>query len=288
MNKLFLPLLFLPLLSIGQSAEDDEITFRASIDWLDRKLNYIYYDVDAQKWWLNKFYVNEGKEVTIKNIFTDKPRSANIKEKVYLIRKFQIQDINPFRLEISDVHHNQGRIVKGKLLEMHTFGNKRIVHKTVDGRRGSDVSFVQISFPKFLTDSIADYADLVKAKLREAIIASTKVYPTGDFSTDRNRIMDIMVGEFKDEEGNELIIKKEMTNVLTVKGNDSSFSHFGYDPNKDQYYYSTVSSEGIVVNYYNLINNFKLLLQNIDNKGDVIEFETFHSFRFGGKTYYRK
>ena len=79
----------LPILCYAQSTEDDELTFQSAIDWLDRKLNYIYFDEVAQKWWLNNFYVNEKKEVTIKNIYTDKPRTANIKEKTYLIRKFK-------------------------------------------------------------------------------------------------------------------------------------------------------------------------------------------------------
>lgn len=285
---LFHIILLLPILSFSQSAEDDEVTFHAAVDWLDRKLNYIYYDNVAQKWWLNKFYVNEEKEVTIKNIFTTKPRSANIKEKVYLIRKFKIQDINPYQMTVSKVEKDQGRIVKGKMLELRTFSNSKSVHKTVNGRRGSDVSFVQISFPTFMTDSIADYAELVQGKLKEVIIASTKVYASSDADENKRQVLNILQGNFKSDDGQQLRASKKFENVVIIQLQEGSEHYFGFNPSSNLFYFSQISNDGIVTKEYRMPPGNKLLLQNPDQKSDIIEFETINTVRINGTTYYRE
>ncbi|MEQ9405786.1 MAG: hypothetical protein RIM99_19500 [Cyclobacteriaceae bacterium] len=289
MRKLLLYItLLIPLTGFSQSVEDDELTFRSATDWLDRKLNYIYYDEESQKWWLNKFYVNEQKEVTIKNIFTNKPRSANIKEKVYLIRKFDIRTINPYKIEIRKIDTNQGRIVKGKLLELHTFSGERSVHKTVNGRRGSDVSFIQISFPTFLTDSIADYAELVEGKFKEAIIAATKVYADADVQTNRKTIFDLLNGNFVSQSGNKMKASRRFDNVISLEKSSESANYFGYDPARKLFYLTTISDSGTTTSYYELLSGEKLLLQNTLKARDVIEFETLNTFRMGDTIYYRE
>lgn len=289
MRKVLLHIvLLLPLLSFSQSAEDDEITFHSAVDWLDQKLNYIYYDNVAQKWWLNKFYVNEEKEVTVKNIFTSKPRSANIKEKVYLIRKFKITDINPYQMTITKIATNQGRIVKGKMLELRTFSNKKSVHKTVNARRGSDVSFLQISFPTFMTDSIADYAELVRVKLKEAIIASTKVYASPEVAGNKSKIFQIFDGNFQSEEGLKLSASAKFENVVNVRLQEGTENYFGFNPSSNLFYLTSVSNEGVVTKQYELVPGSILMLQNPMQKTDVIAFETLNTIRLNGTIFYRE
>ncbi|MEM7298163.1 MAG: hypothetical protein AAF391_07845, partial [Bacteroidota bacterium] len=48
----------------AQSPQDDEVSFNMAVDWLNSKLEYVYFDENSQKWWTNTFYVNESKEVT--------------------------------------------------------------------------------------------------------------------------------------------------------------------------------------------------------------------------------
>lgn len=287
-NLAFTLLILLPLASFSQSAEDDEITFHAAIDWLDRKLNYIYFDQLAQKWWLNKFYVNNDKEVTIKNIHTSKPRSANIKEKVYLIRTFNVQDINPYNMKISEIASDQGRIVKGKMLELRTFSNEKAVHKTVNGRRGSDVSFVQIAFPTFMTDSISDYAELVESKLKEAIIASTKVYASANLADNKSKIFGILAGNFISKEGARLMAELKFENVINLQMAEGVDSYFGFNPSKELFYLTRISNDGVLTTEYRLTPGNKLLLQNPARKGDFIEFETINTIRLGGMVFYRE
>lgn len=281
-------ILIIPLFGFSQSDEDDELTFQSAIEWLDRKLNYIYFDEVSQKWWLNKFYVNEKKEVTVKNIFTNKPRSANIKEKVYLIRKFDIKTINPYNIEIREVYSNQGRIVKGKVLELTTFAHQRSVHNTVDGRRGSDVSFVQISFPSFMTDSIADYAELVQSKFKEAIIASTKVYAVDNVEENKNKILNIMQGKFSSDNDEAITATKKYSNVISIDLGTESQNYFGFSPSDSLFYFSTISDQGSATKNYQLVQTEKLILRNVKDSSDFIEFTTLNSFRLEGKVYYRE
>ncbi len=281
-------LTLIPALSFAQSAEDDEITFQAAIDWLDRKLNYIYFDDVAQKWWLNKFYINDKKEVTVKNIFTDKPRSANIKEKVYLIRTFQLEDINPYQMSIVDIETNQGRIAKGKLLELHTFEHKNSIRKTIDGRRASNTSFVQISFPTILTDSIPEYADIVRSKLAEAIIASTKIYKVPGLEENKEKIFEILDGRFQTDGGEKLEATKRFENVVKMNFGDETEDFFGFDNSTNTFFVTTISLGSTRTNTYTLLPGNKLSLQNTEKKSDLIEFETVNSVRINGKVYYRE
>ena len=281
-------ILTLPLIGNAQTPQDDQITFDAAMEWLDRKLNYIYYDRDAQKWWLNKFYVNAEKEVTIKNIFTDKPRSANIKEKVYLIRTFQIQDINPYTIEIRDVASNQGRIQRGTMLELRTFGHDNKIHKTIDGRTASNISFVQLSFPTFMTDSIADYPQLVKAKLTEAIISSTTAYQSSSLEETKKNIFKILDGNFFTDNNQKVQLKKRFPNVVDIAGTKETEFFFGWDTVTGKFFKTEISADGIVTGYYELTEGNKLLLQNINQKDDWIELDTYHSFTMNGKKYYRE
>ena len=288
MKKVMIIFLFLPYWGFSQSAEDDDLTFQSAVDWLDRKLNYYYFEDGSQKWWLNKFYVNEKREVTIKNIHTAKPRSANIKEKVYHIRKFNIEDINAYNIKISEIKQNQGRIVKGKLLELHTFGNKRVVHNTTDGRRGSDVSFIQLSFPTFMTDSIADYAELVQSKFKEAIIAATKVYASESIEENKKAIFNILKGSFVSKDGERIKIESVFENVISLNETPTEKVFFGFNDSSETFYITKISSEGSETKNYELQSGETILLQNKVDKGDVIVFETIHSFRLSGTNFYRE
>lgn len=289
MHKLFVYLLILlsPALGHSQPNEEDELVFKTSVEWLNRKLEYIYYDETSQKWWLNKFYVNENKYVTIKNIFTSNPRSASIREKTYHTRTFQIENINPYQISMRKITKNQGRIVKGTLLELKTVENRKDIHHKINDRTGTDVSFLQISLPSFMTDSIPDYAESMQKKLKEAIIAATKVYSTTSLEENKNKIFEGLTGTFTSESGDEMQGVKKFDNVISI-GGESSENYFVFTPSENLFSLTSLSGDGIDIKKYQLVEDEKILLQNTKESEDIISFETINSFVFDNQLYYRK
>ena len=138
-----------------------------------------------------------------------------------------------------------------------------------------------------MTDSIADYAELVQAKLKEAIIASTKVYASGNLEDDKNKIFELINGNFLTEDGAILKSKKKFENVFFLEREDSE-SYFGFDGSTSLFYLASISSEGAVIKNYQLLPGDKLMLQNVDLKSDLIELETLNSVRLQDQVFYRE
>ncbi|WP_421764485.1 hypothetical protein [Ekhidna sp.] len=274
---------FLPVKS--QNLEDDEVRFKSAIDWLDTKLNYIYYDDVGEKWWTNTFYVNENKEVTLKHIASKNPNTANIRNKTYTIRTFQIQNINPESLKISDVKKTKGRIVKGKMLELRTFGFQNLIHKTINGKRASSTSFLYLSFPRVLEDSISNYAEIVKEKFQEAIISSTQIYPFGD-SRDIATIFSCLQGNFISVNGEPMTITEKIQGVYKIKNAADHIQYFGFNNEREQFYLLKINSNGTETMFFDLDRNTQLSLQ-LDGL-EVFSFHTLNSFSFNGLKFYRK
>ncbi|WP_424961933.1 hypothetical protein [Ekhidna sp.] len=270
---------------LAQSPEQDEILFQSAMDWLDSKLNYVYYDDVGEKWWSNTFYINNDREVTIKHIASDKPNTANIRSKTYTIRTFRIQDINPKSLKITEVAKTKGRLVKGKMLELRTYGFQDLIHKTINNRRGSSTSFLFLSFPEVLNDSISNYAEIVKQKLEQAILASTKVYPKnaeGDIKT----IFTILEGDFKSDEGQPWNVQKVKPDVLKIDQGTGNIEYFGFDQDQQQFYLLDINSEGVKIQFYVMSNEGNLSLSSTEET--VFTFHTLHSFSFKGKRFFRQ
>lgn len=283
-----LPAVFVYLFAsaaIAQSLEEDEIQFRSAIDWLDSKLNYTYYDDASEKWWSNTFYMNNDKEITIKHIASDKPNSANIRNKTYTIRTFQIQDINPRSLKIIDVPKTKGRLVKGKMLELRTYGFQDLIHKTINNRRGSSTSFLFLSFPKILNDSISNYSAIVKQKLEQAILISTKVYPKRD-ATDIDTIFRVLEGRFKSDDNQVWIGQQVKAGVLKIDQGFNRIEYFGFDQDKQQFYLLEVTSKGLQTQLFDINSESNLTLNYSEE--NVFTFHTLHSFSFKGTRFFRQ
>lgn len=280
-------IVLLPALCYSQPNEQDELVFESAVEWLNRKLNYIYHDGTAQKWWVNSFFVNDQKEVTFKNVYTSNPRSVTIHEKVYHARIFKMSDINPYQISIRDIPKNQGRIVKGKLLELKTVDLEKNIRHTINERTGTPVSFVQISFPTIMIDSISDYAEIVKNKFQEAIIAATKVYATNNFIQNKQRMIKIMTGSFMSEDGMEMESSKRFDNVLSISITDSE-NYLVFNPSDNLFYLTNISNNGVSFETFSMVENEKILLQNTKNPDDIISIETENSFMFRGKLFYKK
>ena len=269
----------------SQSPEDDDVAFQSAVDWLNSKLDYVYYDKHSQKWWTNTFYINENKEVTIKQISSHHRVTADLKDKVYTIRNFRIQDINPYSIEIKEVQEATGRFVEGELLELHTFDGSHKIHKTINKRKATSTSFLHLSFPRSLTDSLSNYPQLVKDKFYEAVVAATKIYPVNP-EGNKTLIFETLKGAYQSEEGQLWEADIRFDNILKIASQEAE-RYFGFDTSKGLYFLSTVSSRGVENKYYKEANNTKLILANVDDPNDQILIYTFNSFQINGEWFYR-
>ena len=285
--RVFIVVAFISFISASQAQtpEQDEVQFQSAIDWLDSKLNYFYYDNVGEKWWSNTFYINENKEVTIKHIASENPHSANIRSKTYTIRTFQIQDINPKSLKITDVKKTKGRLVKGKMLELRTYGFQDLIHKSINNRRGSSTSFLFLSFPEALNDSISNYAEIVKQKFEQAILASTRIYPSGGIE-DVDTIFSVLSGTFLSDDNQSWNIQQLKPNVLKIDRGNGGIEYLGFDKEREQFYFLDITTDGFKTQYYNISTDATLTL-NADGVA-VFTFHTLHSFSFKGKRFFRQ
>lgn len=282
----FFLLFFLVVVLQAQTKADDEVQFNSAVDWLNSKLDYIYYDDNNEKWWNNNFYINDERVVTIKQISSKTPQTANIKEKTYTIRKFHIEDINPYNIQIKVVDEGQGRFVKGKLLEIHTFDNQPKISKTLNNRRATSTSFLHLSFPKALTDSLANYPELVQEKLNQAIIAATRTYPNE--AENKAIIMETLEGKFVSEDGTkDWVSEKVFMNVLKI-ASEHSMVFFGYEEANDRFFLNRINESGASIEYFTIQEDSKLILQNTSDDNNTIYFETKNSFQLNGDWYYRQ
>lgn len=281
----FLVLLLIPVLAFAQSPEEDEVKLKSALDWLESKLNYLYYDNSDGRWWTNTFYVNENNEVTIKHIVSDRPNTANIRDKTYTIRRFQIQDINPRSLKITDIEESRGRVVKGQMLELRTYGFQDLIHKSINNRRASSTSFLFLSFPESLIDSLSNYAEVVKSKFEEAILASTQLYAAGDES-DIQSVFEVLAGEYKSINGNMWNARSVKDNVLKVDRDNGLIEYLGFDSIVMKFYYLSISSQGMQRQNLDFKESNRLWLSNED--GLEIHIDTPNSFTFGGVEFFRQ
>ena len=177
----FLVLLFLitsaVVMSKAQTVEQDSSDFGATMDWLERKLTYNYFDPTNQQWWVNVIQKKENGAYTIKNIAAKHPE--HVTEKIYHQRTFFMWDLNPKTVSVSEVPKDLGRFIKGKLVRLEGFKGENKILNTKDGRRGSSVSYIHISIPEFLEDSLQGYSLQVKEKLATALYLNARVFNTG-------------------------------------------------------------------------------------------------------------
>ncbi|WP_425392569.1 hypothetical protein [Ekhidna sp.] len=289
MRKILIILLisaFSSNLGFGQTSQDDEVRYQSAIDWLDGKLNYVYFDSKGQKWWKNTFYANENKQITIKHISSDKPNTAHIEDKTYTIRTFNLQDINPNSLKITDIKKSRGRIVEGEMLELRTYSFQDLIHKTINNRKASSTSFLFLSFPEDITDSIANYAEIVKTKFEEAIWASTQIYPT-DYEHDIDRIITVLTGSFQTEEGAIWNADLVRPHVLKLDRGNGDIEYFGYDNNDHRFYLITITAQGVVEQHFTLENGPLLILSGEDNSV-VFEITNQNAFKFLNRMFFRQ
>lgn len=288
MRKIFHSLCFLcfTFVAFAQSPEEDEVNYQAAIDWLENKLNYLYYDDVGEQWWNNTFYANDEKQITLKHIASKTPNTGYIKSKTYTIRTFQIQDINPSSLKITDIKASKGRIVKGKMLELRTFDYQELIHKTINKRRASSTSFLFLSFPEVDEDSESTIAEIVREKLKEAIWASTQIYPS-DYEHDIDRVVKVLTGSFLSESGNVWKAELMESHVLKLDRGMGKIEYFGYDTSDHHFYLLSIGSEGVKKQHFDLNNELQIHLASDDNP-KAFTISNQNVFTYNGEKYFRQ
>ena len=279
-------LLLLTVSVHSQTPADDAITFNAAVDWLNSKLDYVYYDEASERWWTNTFYINDVKVVTIKQISSKVRITADIKSKNYTIRTFSIKDINPFTIDIKEVNESTGRFAKGQLLEIRTFDGEPKIHKSVNNRKATSTSYLHLSFPSTLTDSLSNYPELVKQKLIDAVRAATRIYAS-DSEKNHALIMETLKGHYHSEHGEKWISTERFHAILKFES-EGMERFFGYDSNKSQYYLTTISSQGVQTEHFNIKPDDQLILEGVNDRNQRIFFETTNSFQINGEWFYRQ
>lgn len=283
--KSFIVFLSLSVATWAQSPIEDQVTFDAAVDWLSAKLDYVYFEESSQKWWTNTFYINEDKEITIKQISSKVRTTANIKSKNYTVRTFNIKDINPYSINIREVSAGSGRFASGKLLEIHTLDGNPSISKIINNRKATSTSYLHLSFPKSLTDSLTNYPELVKEKLYEAVIAATKIYAAKPHEN-RQSIFNILQGQFHSETGQEWEIYELFPGVLKIEGQNTE-KFLTYTVKNDRYQLTDVSDKGVVFTNYRIKEGVPLILEDINNPSHSIYFKTVNSFQLNEEWFYR-
>jgi len=235
----------------AQRAAEDSAKFEATFDWLERKLTYNYYDKTNRHWWVNRIQQNPDGSVTIKNISAKHP--DKILEKIYHLRRFYLYEINPNTVSVLELKQDQGRFVKGHIVRAENFSGQKKVQNVKDGTRGSDVSYIHISIPQFLEDSVQGYAEEVKKKLATAARLNARLYNVGHLEDNTTAAFKAFKGSFE-QEGGEGTLAFEQLNVGLVRytwsdANRNFYGTIGFDVNRKVVFFFRASTKA-----YTLLN----------------------------------
>ena len=248
----------LAISAFSQTAEQDSSSFEAAMKWLERKLTYNYYDPTNQQWWVNVIQARDNGAYTIKNIAAKHPN--HVTEKVYHQRTFFLWDLNPKKVVVSEIPTDLGRFVKGKLIRMEGFKGEKKISTKKDGRVGSRVSYIHISIPIFLEDSLQEYAPKVAAKLSDALYLNARLFNANDTEDNLNSTFKTFRGNYVSEDSTSYldfeVIGERLIRFTVSSENHKQFGTIGYDEKKEVVFYFLSTAESY------LLREFKFDLQS--------------------------
>ena len=207
--------------------------------------------------------------------------------KRYVIRRFRIQDINPYSIKINDSENGSGRFVEGKILELYTFNYKKRISKIINGKKGTSTSFLYLIFPTVISDSINNNPLLVKEKFIEAITASTSIYRLSP-EEDKKAIFKTLSGIYISDQGTKWKAKRIADGVMKILMQDA-VKQFGYDDKLEKYFLKESSqNQDDIIKYFNVKESNKLVLESESSPKETFTIESLNSFMYNGVWYYRK
>ncbi len=258
--------LAISLSSVAQTAEQDSSGFEATMQWLERKLTYNYFDPTNQQWWVNVIQKKENGAYTIKNIAAKHPE--HVTEKVYHQRTFYLWDLNPKTITVSEVPNNLGRFIQGNLVRLEGFKGENKIATMKDGRVGSKVSYIHISIPKFLEDSLQGYAIEVKEKLSAALYLNARLFNTNDLEKNVKATFDTFRGNYLSEDSTTYLDFEVVGDRLArFKIRDESQTRvgtIGYDEDIERVYYFLASTDDHFISLF----EFDSMARNIVLKSE--------------------
>lgn len=179
--------IFLHVAHAQDTYSTDSLRLAQTIEWLENKLTYNYYNTDDQEWWINRFaYNQENQTITIKNIAS--PQLQSISDKTYLQLHFKLEDLNPYTISIEKTVTNAGRLVIGKTIRVGAYHHDKAITKTRNGQIASHISFLYLAIPQYFEDSVSTYTENIVEKLQLAIQLATRVYARPDMDWQINRL----------------------------------------------------------------------------------------------------
>lgn len=192
---LILFLLVVPMLSQGQTQEEDQKKFNESIKWLESNLAYVYQNPSTGKWWHNNFLYNaDEKSINIKNSSSDTPNRVD--KGVYFDRIVNLRDLDLASIRVEEVKSNKGRVVKGKVVHIDAIGKTQRIQKLYNGAPSFKEFFLQFPFPKS-DDNLDEKTEDCKKHFETVIRLASEVYPAADSLKNTNYIFDLIPGTFK-------------------------------------------------------------------------------------------
>ncbi len=197
----------------GQDSEATSEPLKESIQWLKDKLTYNYYNESDSEWWLNRFsYNTKSQTITIKNIAS--PRLESVSDKTYLQLNFRLEELNPFSIQIQKNTSNMGRLVKGKVIRVEAY--EKVIKRVKNGRLTTNQSFIYVSVPAFMEDSLEQFSQSIAHQLERAITLATKVHNKG---TEANIITlrKLLLGKFTDGAETTWDITEVFTNTFEIR-----------------------------------------------------------------------
>lgn len=226
-NEIFTVILLSSFICVGhaQNRELDRQELDRTVEWLEDKLTYNYYNVEDGEWWVNRFTYNDGSEtITVKNISA--PQIQAVSEKTYLQLNFKLEDLNPYTILVQNTPKNNGRLVKGKTIRVGAYD--KAIHRSKNGKLSTNQSFLYFAIPDFFEDSVENYSQNIADKLSLAISLSTRVY-AGSTAENLQILDKILTGRFVDSTATWLI-SQPFGNTYEIEvfdqNNDSQASYY--------------------------------------------------------------
>ena len=237
------------VMSSAQTLEQDSTSLAITMDWLERKLNYNYYDATNEQWWVNVIQENENGAYTIKNISAKHPK--HVTEKVYYQRSFFMWDLNPKTVSVSEVPKDMGRFIKGKLVRLEGFKGENQISTTKDGIKGSNVSYLHISIPGFLEDSLQDYSQLMKERLSTALYLNARVFNSKDVKKNEATVFQTLRGNYINEDSTSYLnfdsVADGLVRFQRSGEKTASFGTIGYSIEKNAFFYFQAASGSHII-----------------------------------------
>lgn len=265
----------IPFTTPAQIREIDSAILVSYFEFLDQKLSYSYYNPELKNWWINKFdYKFDERRIIIKNTASKDPRI--ILGKKYIEKSFRLDDMNPFTIDKVHLDHVEGRMVVGEEIILYTVKHKPLISKKTNGVSGSSQSFLHISIPTHIEDSI-HVTDSIIQIFKEIINYATTIHNLKDKEANKRLIFETLSGnfEYKNNLGD---VKRFMNNqseseIIYEDYQDRqklSSVIFGYDIKNNKYYEKKIIENKESIQYFTISDFDELVLESEDKQTRII------------------